>query len=86
MKKRETLTVNVPPLVAKRFRAAVEQFGGKIGLCVSAALAMFIRATPEEQRDMVQQIFTAQLNDPELEAFLKPPPARPTAEPRKRRT
>lgn len=85
MKRRETITINIPPLVAKRFREVVDQFGGKVGLCVGAALAMFTRATPEEQRDMVQRLFTAQLNESELEAFLKPPPVR-SKESRKRRT
>ncbi|HEV7301643.1 MAG TPA: hypothetical protein VGN72_19935 [Tepidisphaeraceae bacterium] len=75
MKKRETLTVNVPPMVAKAFREVVAQYGGKVGACVAGAMALFIRATPEERKQVLQDVYTAELEG-KLEPFLQPPQSR----------
>lgn len=75
MAKRATITVNVNPLVAKRFRDTVDQFDGvKIGACVEAAMALFIRSTLEQQKTMLQALYTAELES-SLDEFLAAPGA-----------
>lgn len=83
MKKRETLTVNVHPLVAKAFREVVGQYGGKVGACVAAAMALFVRATPEQRKQALQETYAAELEG-KLEQFLQPPQSRGPAESRKK--
>lgn len=70
MAKRATITVNVNPLVAKRFRDVVDQFDDiKIGACVEAAMALFIRSTPEQRKSILQGLYTAEIEG-SLETFL----------------
>jgi hypothetical protein len=83
MKKRETVTVNVHPLVAKAFREVVDQYGGKVGACVAAAMALFVRVTPEQRKQVLQETYTAELEG-KLEQYLQSPQARGTAESRKK--
>ncbi|HEV2293569.1 MAG TPA: hypothetical protein VGR35_06915 [Tepidisphaeraceae bacterium] len=78
------MTFNLHPVVDKRFREVAEQRNAKLGECLSAALAMFVRATADEQEAVLQQMYTAMRNPAALDEFLKPTAPRRSTESRKR--
>jgi len=49
--------------LADRFREATREYYGKLGLCFSAALLMFLEADPKVQGDFIKRVFDAEVDD-----------------------
>lgn len=56
--------------LADRFREATREYYGKLGLCFSAALLMFLEADPEVQGQYIKRVFDAETDD-EVEAVIE---------------
>ena len=69
MARRDTLSISTHPEISKRFREAAGKFDGRIGLCHTAAMLMFLEAAPDVQGDFINRAFNAQLKD-QVEALL----------------
>jgi hypothetical protein len=69
MARRDTLSISTHPEISKRFREAAGKFDGRIGLCHTAAMLMFLEADPEVQGDFINRAFNAQLKD-QVQALL----------------
>jgi hypothetical protein len=85
VKKRITITVNVNPALAERFREFVDAYNGKMGMCISAAMLCYLRATEKARSELHREIFESQFGDA-MEALLEEirPPS-PGAEAKKAR-
>lgn len=59
--KKKHLTAFISEELADGFREATEPYSGKLGLCLCAAMVMFMEADPEVQATQVQRVFTAEL-------------------------
>lgn len=49
--------------LAERFREATREYYGKLGLCFSAALIMFLEADPKVQGEFIKRAFEAEVDD-----------------------
>lgn len=49
--------------LADRFREATREYYGKLGLCFSAALLMFLEADPKTQGEFIKRVFDAEVDD-----------------------
>lgn len=70
MAQKETINVNTHPAIAKQFRELAKNYDGRIGMCLSAAMVMFMQADPEAQGDFLKRVFEAQIRD-EVESLLQ---------------
>ena len=70
MAKRVTLTVNVDRALAERFREFVAAYNNKVGMCVSAALLLYLRAPEKVRTDLHRELFDSQFGEG-IEALLK---------------
>jgi hypothetical protein len=49
--------------LVERFREATKDYFGKLGLCFSAAMLMFLEADPKTQGEYIKKMFDAEVND-----------------------
>jgi hypothetical protein len=49
--------------LAERFREVAKEYYGKLGLCFSAAMLMFLEADPQTQGEYIKKMFDAEVND-----------------------
>ena len=69
-KRKQGVNFSVHEDLANRFREATREYYGKLGLCFSAALVMFLEADPQVQGQYIKKVFDAETND-EIEAVIK---------------
>jgi len=77
--KKKHLNVYISDEMAEGFRDVAEGYGGKLGLCLCAAMLMFMEADDEKQSSHVNRVFEAELKN-EISALISN-----TVESRKRR-
>ncbi len=57
------LNLNISARVARQFREAAKHYDGRIGLCASAALLMWLEADPKTQGAYLSEVFQLDLTD-----------------------
>ena len=57
------MNLNISARVAKQFRDVARRYDGRIGLCASAALLMFLEADPREQGNYINKVFQLDLSE-----------------------
>lgn len=70
MARKETINVYTDPAIAKQFRLTAEHYGGRVGMCLSAAMLAFLEMDPKRQGELIQRVFQAQLRD-EVESLVE---------------
>src|SRR5689334_6254980 len=63
MAEKEKLNVMTDAWIAKQFREAAKNYDNRLGMCLSAAMLMFIRANPRAQGDYIRQVFDEQIRE-----------------------
>jgi hypothetical protein len=63
MSEKEKLNVLADAWVAKRFRDAARSYDNRLGMCLSAAMLMFIKADPRTQGEFIRQVFDQQVRE-----------------------
>jgi DNA repair exonuclease SbcCD ATPase subunit len=63
MRRSENMNMYVHRGIAKAFRGAAAQYDGRIGLCASAALLMFLESDPKIQGEYISRVFQLDLKD-----------------------
>ena len=63
MARKETINVYTHPLLAKRFREVAKVYDGRLGMCLSAAMLMFLESYPQVQGQYLTRVFEAQVKD-----------------------
>lgn len=53
----------VDPELADRFREATRPYLGRLSMCFSAAMAMWLAADPEEQGLWLKRVYEAEIDD-----------------------
>ena len=66
---KQSVNFSVQKDLADNFRDATREYYGKLGLCFSAALLMFLEASPEDQGRFIKRIFEAE-TDEEVQATI----------------
>jgi hypothetical protein len=69
MAEKEKLNVMTDAWIAEQFREAAKSYDNRLGMCLSAAMLMFIKANPRTQGDFIRQVFDEQIRE-EVEALL----------------
>ena len=69
-RRKQTISFSINPVLAERFREATKEYYGKLGLCFSAGMLMFLESDPTTQAQYIRRIFDAELSD-EIELLLK---------------
>ena len=67
---KQAVNFSVQRTLADRFRDATKNYFGKLGLCFSAAMLMFLEADPQTQAKYIKKVFDAEVED-EMEATLQ---------------
>ena len=67
---KQAVNFSVQRALADRFRDASKNYFGKLGLCFSAAMLMFLEADPQTQGKYIKKIFDAEVGD-EMEATIE---------------
>lgn len=62
-KERSTMTINVHPDLAARFREVAANYDDRIGMCVSAAMLHFVEADPTTQGELIRRVFDATIRN-----------------------
>ena len=62
-RRKQTISFSVHPELADRFREATKEYYGKLGLCFSAGMLMWLEADPEKQAAYLKRVFEAEVND-----------------------
>jgi hypothetical protein len=57
MPAKEKMNVLTDPWIARQFREVAKSYDNRLGMCLSAAMLMFIRADPHSQGDSIRQVF-----------------------------
>ena len=70
MARKDTINVVTHPVIADAFREAAKSYDGRLGMCLSAAMLMFMQADPESQGDFLKRVFEAQIRD-EVDTLLE---------------
>ena len=60
---KQTVSFSTRREMAEAFRKAASEYYGRLGMCFSAALLMFIEADPKTQGDYLKRVFDAEVND-----------------------
>lgn len=68
--KKVKINVAVDPRIAAELRAAAEVYDGRLGMCVTAGMLMFLQADPQVQGEFLRLVFDAEIRD-EVEAMLE---------------
>jgi hypothetical protein len=69
MARKKLVSFRIHEDLAKAFHETAKPYYGKLGLCFSAAVAMFIQADPRMQEQFIKRVFEAELSD-EVEELL----------------
>jgi hypothetical protein len=67
---KQAVNFSVQRALADRFREATKEYYGKLGLCFSAAMLMFLEADPQTQGRYIKKVFDAEVED-EIEGTLQ---------------
>ena len=70
MPAKRTVSFRIQPQLEERFRQATSDYYGKLGLCFSAAIVMFLEADPKTQGEYIKRVFDAEVRD-EVDAVLE---------------
>ena len=62
-RRKQTVSFSVHPALADRFRDATKEYFGKLGLCFSAGMLMWLEADPETQARFLKRVFDAEVDD-----------------------
>ena len=62
-RRKQTISFSIHPALADRFRDATKEYYGKLGLCFSAGMLMWLEADPEVQADHLKRVFDAEIAD-----------------------
>jgi hypothetical protein len=68
-RRKQTISFSIHPTLADRFREATKEYYGKLGLCFSAGMLMFLESDPATQAKYIKQVFDAEINE-EVELLL----------------
>ena len=68
-RRKQTISFSIHPALADRFRDATKEYYGKLGLCFSAGMLMFLESDPAAQAKYIKRVFDAELQD-EVELLL----------------
>jgi hypothetical protein len=60
-RRKQTISFSIDPTLADRFRDATKEYYGKLGLCFSAGMLMFLESDPPTQAKYIKAIFDAEL-------------------------
>ena len=60
-RRKQTISFSIHPALADRFREATKEYYGKLGLCFSAGIMMFLESDPAAQAKYIKQVFDAEL-------------------------
>lgn len=63
MTRKQNINVFVDRKLAEQFRKAAEAYLGRLGMCFSAAMLMFLEADPKTQGEYLTRIFKAEIDD-----------------------
>ncbi|HEV7298059.1 MAG TPA: hypothetical protein VGN72_01750 [Tepidisphaeraceae bacterium] len=66
-RRKQTISFSIDPVLADRFREATSAYFGKLGLCFSACMLMWLEADPEVQAKYLKRIFGAEVDEELLE-------------------
>jgi hypothetical protein len=69
-KNKQAVNFAVQRALVTRFRDMTKNYFGKLSLCFSAALLMFLEADPQTQAQYIKKVFDAEVND-EMDATLQ---------------
>lgn len=69
-KSKQGVNFSVHRDLADRFREATREYYGKLGLCFSAAMLMFLEADPQTQGQYIKKVFDAEVDD-EIESAVQ---------------
>lgn len=61
MPRRANININADPAIIQQFRDMAAKYDNRIGMCLSAAMLMFLEAHPDDQADCLRRIFDAEL-------------------------
>ena len=67
---KQPINFSVHRTLAERFRDGAKNYFGKLGLCFSAAMLMFLEADPQTQASYIKKVFDAEVED-EMEATVQ---------------
>ena len=70
MARRETINVSTHPSIAARFRELAVNYDNRLGMCLTAAMLMFLESDPRDQGDFLRRVFDAQIRN-EVEDLLE---------------
>jgi hypothetical protein len=70
MARKQMVTFRADPAMVRQFREAAKPYYGRLAVCFSAALLMFMEADPREQGQFVKRIYDADVND-EISSILE---------------
>lgn len=62
-KKKENINIFCNRRIADAFRKVAEQYLGRLGLCHSAAMLLFMEADPRTQADYLNRVYRAELDE-----------------------
>jgi DNA-binding SARP family transcriptional activator len=63
MAKKIALNLYVDPDMAARLRESAAHYDNRLGDCLSAAIFLFLSATPQEQAEALQEVYAAALTN-----------------------
>ena len=69
-RRKQTVSFSVHQELAERFREATREYYGRLGMCFSAAMLMFLEADPKTQGEFLKRVFDAELNN-EVDATIE---------------
>jgi hypothetical protein len=61
-RRKQTISFSIHPELADRFREATKEYYGKLGLCFSAGMLMWLEADPDVQAQYLKRVFEAEVN------------------------
>ena len=66
---KRNISFRISRILADRFHEAAKNYFGKMGICFSAAVLMWLEADPQTQGQYIKRIFDADVND-EIQAAI----------------
>src|SRR5205807_2181113 len=70
MARKQNINVYVDRGLAEQFRNAAQGYFGRLGMCFSAAMLMFLEADPRTQGEYLTKVFKAEVED-EVQAIVE---------------
>lgn len=62
-RRKQTISFSIHPILADQFREATQEYYGKLGLCFSAGMLMFLESDPATQAQYIRRVFDAELKE-----------------------